>query len=85
MLDGTTSVTLDSVKQFLMTLSHKELQGDNKMFNLFAYVSRVVIIVNWAKEYMEYLLGYHQLVNIIQKMLENMSQLAHTILQFPML
>jgi hypothetical protein len=80
-LDGSIKIPSESVDHFLMTLSHEELRGNNNVFDSLTYISRAAII-DRAKDYVEYL-GYRP-VNIIRKTLENTSQLAHAILQFPM-
>ena len=66
---------------FLFTLDYDELRGAHEEFDSFAYVSRATT-QDQAHKYVEYL-GY-QPINIIQKTLENMTQLATTMLQFPM-
>jgi hypothetical protein len=64
-----------------MSVPHEELRGDHEVFDSFAYVSHAAI-QDRVQEYVEYL-GY-RLVDIICKTLENTSQLACTILHFPM-
>jgi hypothetical protein len=70
-----------NVLKFLMKLDHAELRGENEDFDSFAHVSRAAI-QDQAERYVEYL-GYRP-VNIIQKTLENTTQLATMILRFPM-
>jgi hypothetical protein len=62
-------------------LPHEELRGDHEVFDSFAYVSHAAI-QDRAQPYVEYLA--YRPVNIIHKTLENTSQLARTILWFPM-
>jgi hypothetical protein len=69
------------VDHFLMNLDHSELRGDHETFDSFAYASRAAI-QDRAQHYVEYL-GYRP-IEVIRKTLENTSQLASTILRFPM-
>jgi hypothetical protein len=69
------------VDAFLEQLDYTELRGDNEEFDTFAYASRAAIN-DQAERYVEYL-GY-RLVNIVRKTLEKTTQLATTILRFPM-
>jgi hypothetical protein len=80
-IDGTSVLDSIDVDKFLMSVPHDELRGDHETFDSFAYVSRAAI-QDRAQQYVEYL-GYRP-VDIIRKTLENTSQLAHTILRFPM-
>jgi hypothetical protein len=64
-----------------MSVPHEELRGDHEVFDSFAYVSHAAI-QDRVQQYVKYL-GYH-LVDIIHKTLENTSQMACTILRFPM-
>jgi hypothetical protein len=72
------SATVDS---FLEQLDYAELWGDHEEFDTFVYASRAAI-QDQAERYVEYL-GYRP-INVIRKTLERTSQLATTILQFPM-
>ena len=69
------------VDMFLFTLDYDELRGTHEEFDSFAYVSHAAT-QDWAHKYIEYL-GYWP-IDIIQKTLENMTQLATTTLQFLM-
>jgi hypothetical protein len=74
---------IDSVEvdKYLMQLDDAELRGEHEEFDTFAYASRVSI-QEQAHRYVDYL-GYRP-VNVIRKTLENTTQLATTILTFPM-
>jgi hypothetical protein len=72
------SATVDS---FFEQLDYAELRGDHEEFDTFAYASRAAI-QDQAERYVEYL-GYRP-INVMRKTLERTSQLATTILQFPM-
>jgi hypothetical protein len=80
-IDGGTSLNSTAIDHFLMNLSLEELEGRTEVFDSFAYASRAAI-QDQSQHYVEYL-GYRP-VDIIRKTLENTSQLAHTILRFPM-
>jgi hypothetical protein len=64
-----------------MSVPHEELRGDHEVFDSFAYVLHAAI-QDQAQQYVEYL-GYRP-VDMIQKTLENTSQMAHKSLHFPM-
>ena len=66
---------------FLFTLDYDKLRGAHEDFNSFAYVS-CATKQDQANKYVEYL-GYRP-IDIIQKTLENTTQLATTTLWFPM-
>jgi hypothetical protein len=72
------SATVDS---FLGQLNYAELRGDHEEFDTFAYAS-CAAIQDQAEQYVEYL-GYRP-IDVVSKTLERTSQLATTILQFPM-
>jgi hypothetical protein len=72
------SATVDS---FLGQLNYAELRGDHEEFDTFAYAS-CAAIQDQAEQYVEYV-GYRP-IDIVRKTLDRTSQLATTILQFPM-
>ena len=69
--------SIPMMSTFLFTLDYDELRGAHEDFNSFAYVSRAAT-QDQAHKYVEYL-GYRPL-DIIQKTLENTTQLAMTTL-----
>ena len=80
-LEPQDAIDSHDVNIFLFTLDYDELRGAHEEFDSFAYVSHAAT-QDQAHKYIEYL-GYHP-INIIWKTLENMMQLATTMLQFPM-
>jgi hypothetical protein len=80
-LDYEKALASSDVDTFLGQLDYAELRGDNEEFDTFAYASRAAIN-DQAERYVEYL-GYRH-VNIIRKTLEKTTQLATTVLHFPM-
>jgi hypothetical protein len=71
----------ETVDSFLGQLDYAKLRGDHEEFDTFAYAS-CAAIQDQAEWYVEYL-RYHP-VDIVRKTLERTSQLATTILRFPM-
>ena len=80
-LDPDDAIDSHDVDKLLFMLGYDELRGAHEAFNSFAYVSQTAVR-DHAHKYVEYL-GY-QLIDIIWKTLENITQLATTTLQFPM-
>jgi hypothetical protein len=80
-LDYDKAMASTTVDAFLTQLDYSELRGDQEEFDTFAYVSRAAI-QDQAAKYVEYL-GYRP-IDIVRKTLEKTSQLATTILRFPM-
>ena len=80
-LDSDDVIDSCNVGKFLFLLNYDKLQGAHEEFDSFAYVSHAAT-QDQAHKYVEYL--KYQPVDIIQKMLENTTQLTMTTLHFLM-